>query len=172
MIRTAGVPESGRNPLAWLCVMLLLCVATGLQSSIAYRIGLWDGVPDFVLTVTLVAALTGDTASGAIIGFIGGLLAAAVGGQTVGTYISTRTLTAWLAAWTTGRFIERHSWVVVLCVFVGTFVAELLFLLGYPHTSPGFWVRSTLLDACFNAVLAIPVYLLLRLLGWCQQPSK
>jgi rod shape-determining protein MreD len=151
---------------AWLWLALLFGLAAGMQSSVATRVGFFGGSPDFLLTLTLTAALLADAQAGAIIGFVGGLLAATVAGQTVGTYIVTRTLAAWQAAWTTGRFIESRPWVVVLGVGVGTLLTEVLYLLGYPHVRLGIWWRATLVTGACNAFLSIPTYLLLKRLGW------
>jgi len=157
---------------AWVWLILLFGLSAGFQSSIASRVGFLGGAPDFLLTLTLTAALLTDAATGAIVGFIGGLLAAAVAGQTVGTYISSRTFTAWLAAWTTGRFIESRPWVVVVGVCVGTLATEVLYLLGYPHIRLSLWWRATLISAVLNAVLSIPTYLILQRLGWQKDPNR
>lgn len=160
-----ALPRALPGP-AWLYLALLFGLASGLQSSLASRLGFFGGQPDFLLTLTLTAALLADAGVGAIVGFVGGLLAAAVAGQTLGTYIVTRTIAAWQAAWTTGRFLESRSWVVVLGVGVGTLATEVLYLFGYPHLSPARWVRATLIECLFNAALSIPTYLLLRKIGW------
>ncbi|MGC4046123.1 MAG: rod shape-determining protein MreD [Armatimonas sp.] len=156
---------------AWVWLILLFGLAAGFQSSIASRVGFFGGAPDFLLTLTLTAALLADAATGAIVGFVGGLLAAAVAGQTVGTYIASRTFTAWQAAWTTGRFIESRPWVVVLGVCVGTLATEILYVLGYPHIRLSLWWRATLVSALMNALLSIPTYFMLKRLGW-QKDSK
>jgi rod shape-determining protein MreD len=160
-----ALPRALPGP-SWLYLALLFGITAGLQSSLASRLGFLGGSPDFLLTLTLTAALLADAGVGAILGFVGGLLAAAVAGQTIGTYIVTRTVAAWQAAWTTGRFIESRSWVVVLGVGVGTLAAEVLYLLGYPHLTFAQWVKATLVESLFNAALSIPTYLLLRRIGW------
>ena len=160
-----ALPRALPGP-SWLYLAILFGVAAGLQSSLASKLSVFGGQPDFLLALTLTAALLADAGVGAILGFLGGLLAAAVAGQTVGTYIVTRTITAWQAAWTTGRFIESRSWVVVLGVGVGTLATEVLYLLGYPHIALGRWARATLIEALFNAALSIPTFLLLRKVGW------
>jgi rod shape-determining protein MreD len=170
MTRSLGTGSSS-DPIAlplsaWLWLALLFGLTAGMQSSLASRVGFLGGSPDFLLTLTLTAALLADAQAGAIIGFVGGLLAATVAGQTVGTYIVTRTFAAWQAAWTTGRFIESRPWVVVLGVGVGTLLTELLYLLGYPHVRLEIWWRATLVNAACNAFLSIPTYLLLKRLGW------
>lgn len=157
---------------AWVWLILLFGLSAGFQSSVASRVGFLGGAPDFLLTLTLTAALLADAATGATVGFIGGLLAAAVAGQTVGTYMASRTFTAWLAAWTTGRFIESRPWVVVFGVCVGTLATEILYLLGYPHIRLSLWWRATLISALLNALLSIPTYLLLKRLGWQKNAAR
>lgn len=148
-------------------LFLLLLLGAGLQTTLAPRLLLWGGQPDFVFAVAIAASLLVDAGTGALAGFAGGLITAALVGETVGTLIVSRTLAGFAA----GALGARLFRVNLLVVLAGTFVASLLANGVYALSAPAVFARSgggvgALMGAFGNALIALPIALLLRRLGW------
>lgn len=147
---------------------LLLLFAAGLQTTLAPRLLLLGGQPDFVFAVAVAASLLADAGTGALAGFAAGLITAALAGDTVGTLIVSRTL-AGFAVGALGARLFRANLVVVLA---GAFLASLLAHGVYALCAPAVFARGSggagavLTGAASNALIALPVALLLRRLGW------
>jgi rod shape-determining protein MreD len=160
-------PQTEPPPLrAALWYALLLLIAAGLQSTVAARISLFGGEPDFPLTLAEVAALLSNASVGAVAGFGTGLVTASLVGQTVGTYFVSRTISCWIAGWTTTHLYRGNALVVILGVLVASVLSEIIYLLAAPHLSLGHGLRASLIGSVWNAALAYPTLLLLRKCGW------
>lgn len=159
-------PSFPRAPRALAGFFLLLLLAAGLQTTLAPRLLLLGGQPDFVFAVAITGALLADAGVGALAGFAAGLITAALIGDTVGTLIVSQTL-AGFAAGALGARLFRANRSVVLA---GTFAASLLAHGVYALSAPAVFARGgaggVLTAAVGNALIALPVALLLRRLGW------
>lgn len=154
----------GERPILWLGVFLF--VAAAVQSSLADRMYAWGGQPDFVFAVVLAAALLSDASRGSVIGLCGGLLTAALVGETVGTFLVSRTLGGFVAGWLSSRLFRANAAVVIASVLTASFAGEALYVLAAPRIGLGVWLPAALVGAAWNAVLAVPITLLLRRAGW------
>jgi rod shape-determining protein MreD len=162
--RTVGTPPS---TLARILFGLLLLIFAALQGAFAYRMALWGGQPDFILTLTLVAALLSDATLGCYVGFAGGLMTAAVASQTTGTYLVSRTIAGYVAGAMTARLHRGNIGVIFLVVLVASLVAHLSYSLAAPPRGEFLdWVRAVGFGALWNAVLSLPISFLLRRCGW------
>jgi rod shape-determining protein MreD len=160
-------PSFPRAPRALAGFFLLLLLAAGLQTTLAPRLLLLGGQPDFVFAVAIAAALLADAGVGALAGFAAGLITAALIGDTVGTLIVSQTL-AGFAAGALGARLFRTNLVVVLA---GALAVSLLAHAAYALSAPAVFARGggaggVLTAAVGNALIALPVALLLRRLGW------
>ncbi len=161
-----STPSGG--PRAVLSLCLLLLVAAALQGSLSPRWYFWGGQPDFVFTLILAAALLSDAGLGALLGLGGGLLTAALVGETVGTFLVSRTLGGFVAGWISGRLFRASAGVVLLSAGVASLASEAVYVLAAPRLGLESGLRSALVGAGWNALLAIPATALLRRLGWGQ----
>jgi rod shape-determining protein MreD len=148
--------------------MLLFLAGSAAQSTLAYPLhDLLGAQPDFLLTILLCAALLSDAATGCVVGFAGGLLTASLTGQIVGTLLVTRTAAGFLAGSLTTRVFETNTLIVMLGVFVTSLATFLLQTLVAPQQiGLALWLQETLGGAVWNAVISLPVSILLRRSGW------
>jgi hypothetical protein len=160
-----GTPEwPSRRAILWFLVLLL--VAGGLQSTVAAHFTFWNAQPDFPMALALAAALLSDAATGSLAGFAAGLVSGSIVGQTLGTFLVTRTLAGFVSGSFTARLYGANLGVVVLGVFTGSVVAEILHGLAAPRISLLHWIQTALLGGAMNALLALPLSALLRRCGW------
>jgi LytS/YehU family sensor histidine kinase len=154
----------GRAAVFWL--LLLFPILGGAQSVFAPGLHFFGGQPDFVLTLALVAALLTDAAVGSLLGLFAGLVSASLVGQAVGTFLVSRTIAGFIAGSFTERLYGKNWGVMLLGVFVGSVVADLLNGLATPRISLLHWLQSALVGGTMNALLAIPLSLILQRCGW------
>lgn len=148
---------------------LLLVLMIGLQSVLSRQLTVFGASPDFLLTLMLSAALLTDASTGACVGFVDGLaMAGTTFGQTPGTYIVTRTISGYVVGGLRRRFLPSGIFAAVLGVALGSALAGVLYGLSVPRIGVTRFIQSTFLGALYNAVLAVPVSLCLRKLGWGQ----
>ncbi len=146
--------------------VLLLLLAAGLQTTLAPRLLLWGGQPDFVFAVSIAASLLTDAGGGALAGFAGGLVTAALTGETVGTLIVSRTLAGFAAGALASRLFRANVLVLLAGAFVAGLIAQGVYALSAPAVAARAGAGTALAGAVENALLALVVALLLRRLGW------
>jgi rod shape-determining protein MreD len=154
------------SPLSVVLYIILLLIGAGLQSTAAAGIAFRGAHPDFVLTIALSAALLSDASVGCLAGFGAGLVMTSVVGRTLGTFLVSRTIAGYVAGLVTKRLYRGNAGVVLLGVFIGSIIAEIVYGLSDPRLTLSHWVQTTLLGAGMNAVLALPMTVILRYLGW------
>lgn len=153
---------------AGLSFLVLLVAAAVLQSTLAPRVFVLGGQPDFVFTVIIAGALLADAGLGALFGLAGGLLTAALVGETVGTFLVSRTLAGFVAGAVGARLFRGNIFVVIAGVVLASLVAEGVYVLSAPGVAarPAGGLQAALIGTLWNALLALPVSALLRRLGW------
>ena len=161
---TTANAAPGRLAIVWFA--LFLFVAAGMQAAFASRLTFFGGQPDFILTVALAAALLSDASTGCLVGMAGGLLSAATVGETVGTFLVSRTIAGFIAGLLTNRLYRGNVGVIFLGVLATTLIAEVVHAFAAPRGSLHEWVQSIAVSAVMNAVLALPLTVLLRRCGW------
>ncbi len=146
----------------------LVWLAATLQGRAAHALSIHGAQPDFPLIVLACGALLLGSARGTLLGFWAGLLAAASLPQTFGSLFASR-IAAGAFAGSLGRSLIRDNLIVApLVVLAATFLTELISVLMAPglavhHVRRWLWLLGG--ELVYNALLALPVSLLLRL---CQ----
>ena len=159
------------GPRAVIALLVLLFVAAALQGAFSARLYRWGGQPDFIFTVVMCAALLSDAGLGALLGLAGGLMTAALVGETVGTFLFSRTIAGFVAGALSARLFRANIGVIMLSIVAASAVAQILYILSAPQVGLMPWLRSTLVGAGWNALLAIPATIALRRFGWGPEPG-
>jgi hypothetical protein len=143
-------------------VAAFIVLSTVLQGRVAHAVSLHGITPDFgLVTLACGATLVGGTRSVGL-GFWAGLLMAALVPGTPGTFLVSRTFAGAFAGWLHGSVI-RDS--VLVPPFVGltvTLIAELVYVLMAPTHHLRAWAVTRGGEIVYNALLALPVYGLMR----------
>ncbi len=146
---------------------LIVWLAAVLQGRLAHALSVHGAQPDLPLVALACGALLVGSARGAALGFWAGLLAAAAFPQTYGSLFVSRILAGAFAGGF-GRSLIRDNLIVPpLVVLAATILAELLYVLMAPGLAVHHarrWAELAGGEALYNTLLALPIYLLLRLL--------
>ena len=150
-----------------LMAMLAVWAAAVLQGRCAHALSIHGAQPDLPLVVLACASLLVGSARGAVLGFWAGLLAAAAFPVTYGSLFVSRILAGAFAGGF-GRSLIRENLVVPpLVVLAATVLAELISVLMAPGAAIHHLRRWLVLaggETLYNTLLALPVFLLLRLI--------
>jgi rod shape-determining protein MreD len=143
-------------------VAAFLLLAAVLQGRVAHAIEIRAAEPDLVLVVlTCGGTLLGGEAA-IILGFWAGLLTAALFPDTIGSYLASRTIAGAFAGWLQGSVIRDSIAVPPLASLATVFVAECTYALMTPTHDLHVWLVVRGGEMLYNALLAVPVYALLR----------
>ena len=146
---------------------LVIWLAAVLQGRAAHTLSLHGAQPDLPLIALSCGAFLLGSERGAVLGFWTGLLAASAFPATYGSMFVSR-IAAGAFAGAFGRSLIRDNWIVPPVVALATtLLAELLHVLmapglAVPHLRH--WAGLLGGELLYNAALALPVSLLLRLL--------
>ena len=149
-----------------LLVAGLIWLAAIGQGRAAHALSIRGAQPDFPLVVLACGSLTLGGARGALLGFWAGLLTAALLPMTYGSVFVSR-IAAGAVAGGLGRSLIRDNLVVApLVVVASTLLTEGLGALIAPGSAVHdvrHWLRLLGGEMVYNAILAVPISLLLRL---------
>lgn len=151
-----------RRSLGLALALFLACLA---QMVYADALRLFGAPPDFVLLIALLGAMFCDANGGALIGFCAGLLRASIAGPPhagFGSMVVSTTLVGFGIGWLEKRIFRDNPLLALAFAAVGTALAEALFFIFSPQPHILHWARGLGLTTLYNALLALPVYLLLR----------
>jgi len=146
---------------------LMVWLAFVLQGRAAHAVSIHGAQPDLPLVVLSCGALLVGSARGAVLGFWAGLLAASVFPQTYGSLFVSRILAGAFAGGFGRNLIRDNLVVPPLVVLATTTLAELLYVLMAPNLAVHHvrrWAEQAGGEVLYNTLLALPVYLFLRLL--------
>jgi rod shape-determining protein MreD len=147
----------------WLGISLLIAII--LQAAFADKIKFFGLKPDLTLVVALTGAMFCEPNGASFLGFMAGLLHAsfaAPAGGGVGAIIVSRTLICF-GIGLLGEHLYRDSLrIACLAVTVATLLTEIVFYVIAPQPLVAVWFRHAVGTAVYNALLAVPLYLLLR----------
>jgi rod shape-determining protein MreD len=148
--------------------VLLVLVVVLLQVSIVQRIEVGDASPDLVVLVVVSLALLSNSVDGAATGFLAGLSLALFAALPLGPHALIATLVGYFAGrWGEALVTDEHPLPPLVVGVVATFAMQmgrpLLDFLVNPYASAagGLWDDVAIVTLT-NAVLAIPVYALVR----------
>jgi rod shape-determining protein MreD len=147
---------------------LLVLIAALLQVSVVQGITAFGASPDLLVLVVVSTALLDGSVAGAAYGFIGGVsigLAAAIPlgpHALVGTFIGY-----WAGRWGELLVTDEHPVPPLLAGIVGTLAMQIgrplvEFLMVPGSSGAGIFGTQTLVATVFNAVLVVPVYVVVR----------
>ena len=144
----------------------LLWIAAILQGRVAHAISIRGAQPDFPLVVLSGSAILVGSVRGSLLGFWAGLLAAVSFPASYGSLFAGRICAGALAGSLGSSLIRSNLLVPPLVTLAATLLAEVLCLLMAPGPAlhhPRRWLIQTGSELLYNAALATPIYLLLRL---------
>ena len=142
-----------------------LLMAAVLQCVYADAMQVGGARPDLLTATAIVGALFCDANGGAALGFFAGLLLASLASPPhggFGSLIVSRTLVGFGVGWLEERLFRDRALLAVVLVALGTLLADLLFFLFAPQPHILHWASALLKTALYNAILALPLYWLLR----------
>lgn len=146
--------------------LLWLIVAAGLQQAVAHRIAIGWGLPDFLLVTAILLSMERSSDGAALTGFAAGLLMGALQNEAMAAYAISRMAASMIAAKIAGNLLDRGPLNVTIVAAVCTLVSGGVYLFVVPFVSPmpniGGHLADTIGAAIYNAVIAIPTYLLFR----------
>ena len=157
-------------------VLLARSIAVALQTLVVSRVSVLGVTADLFLIFTVVVAMGRGSMEGAIFGFFAGLVADIAFFQPLGV----RALVYVLAGYFVGMFVARFGmltpWGVLFLAGGASFVAQFVFGLFQYIMGPraGFLTMvgtQMLPEAVLDALVAVPVYVLLVRLRVIQPPA-
>ncbi|MGI4790152.1 MAG: rod shape-determining protein MreD [Janthinobacterium lividum] len=144
----------------------LIWIAAILQGRVAHAISIRGAEPDFPLVVLSSSAILVGSTRGSLLGFWAGLLAAVSLPSVYGSLFVSRIVAGAFAGNLGSSLIRANLLVPPLVTLAATVLAEMICMLMAPgpalHHSRR-WLIQTGSEILFNTVLALPVYLFLRL---------
>lgn len=162
-LRIAIKPSTRRVLALYGAILLSAVVQATFASALCFR----GARPDLLTATAILCALQCSANEAAGIGFLAGLFFAALTSPPrsgFGSLIVSRTLVGFAVGWMEDRIERDNPLLAVLLVAIGTALADALFFLFAPQRPIMHWVRGMGLSTLYNAVLALPLYLLLRLM--------
>ncbi|HZO89537.1 MAG TPA: rod shape-determining protein MreD [Chthonomonadaceae bacterium] len=143
---------------------MLLCAAI-LQGLYADSLQVHGARPDLLLLTAILGSLFCDINGSAALGFFAGLLHAALAAPPnggFGSLIVSRTLVCLGVGWLEERVFRDNPLIALFLAALGTALAEGLFFLFAPQHHVLRWTHNVGLTTLYNAVLALPLYFLVR----------
>lgn len=153
---------AARRILGTVAALFLSALAQAVYAN-ALQIG--GARPDFPLAVALILSLFSNANGGAALGFTAGLLHASLASPPAGGFgslIVSRILVCVGVGWLEEKMYRDNAFTALALVALGTACAELLFFVFAPHPNILLWARHLGLTTLYNAVLAIPLYVVVR----------
>ena len=148
-----------------LLIAFLIWIAAIFQGRVAHAVSILGAQPDFPLVVLSGSAILVGSSRGSLLGFWTGLLAAVSFPAAYGSLFAGR-IAAGTFAGSLGSSLIRANWLVPpLVTLAANLLAELIGLLMAPGLAlhhPRRWFLQTGGELLYNALLALPISLLLR----------
>lgn len=143
-------------------IIFLFYVSAALEASVSTQAAILGVGPNFLLVVALTCALYLAPATAAAYGFAAGMLLGLISGANLFSYVLSTVIAAYsLAAFQRLEF-QVNSVLAAGLVGAGTLIAQLIFMIFAPPSELLVFLGVTLGMAVYNAVLALPLYGLLK----------
>jgi hypothetical protein len=142
---------------------MLACVA--LQNSWPTWLAIHGQAPDLALVLTLATGLARGPQEGFISGFIGALLIGSGQGLPFAPLFIKFMSVGFVAGLLRGRLVSDRAMVAALLSLVAIVVVRLITLVLVPPPSPWAWLRETLAQAPYSALMAAPLFALVNTLN-------
>lgn len=146
--------------------VLLFVIAVILQTLVVSRISVLGVTADLFLILTVIVGLGRSSLEGALFGFFAGIVHDTIFFQTLGLHALIFVLVGYFVGMFKARFETVNLWAVFILAGVSSFAAQLVFgLFQYamgPRAAFFTMVGTQMIPgAVFDALVAIPVYILL-----------
>jgi rod shape-determining protein MreD len=151
---------SGRR--TWIALGLFLLAAFCVHVAHVTDMQIYSARPNLTVMALLVGCLFLDAGSGAVFGFLCGALEASYAGIFVGSILVSRSIVGFALGAMEERVFRDNVFVAMLLTLLGTFAVEALFYLFAPQPNFPGWAVRVAGESVYNAVLALPAYLILR----------
>lgn len=145
-----------------LIVVLGFWLAAILQQSLAPRLAIGGGSPDFLILFAFCLSLVSRPGAGALLGLASGAIQGALTGATLAHFVLSRAAIAFGLSYVDQSGVDLGRRTAAVSIGVATLVSQLVLMLLAPPTEIGPYLRATIFTATYNGVLAIPLYGLLR----------
>jgi len=158
-MRNKGLVSAGK-------AVLLFAIAVILQTMVVSRISVLGVSADLFLVLTVIVGLGLGSLEGALFGFFAGVVHDTIFFQTLGVHALIFVLVGYFVGMFRARFQTVNLWAVFILTGVSSFAAQFAFGLFQYSMGPraGFFTMlgtQMIPGAVFDALIAIPVYILL-----------
>ena len=145
--------------------LVVILIAFVIQNAIVPYIKIYGVQPDVILIVIISFSFLEGPSFGSVNGFFGGLLQDLLAVRGFGVGMISKTLIGYSSGMLEKTVFSENHILVAPALAVATILSQLIylwlsFILGYEaHIA---FLNSTLPQAFYNAILAIPLYLILE----------
>lgn len=146
-------------------VVYAVCAAAGtvLQTSWLVYLPLWGGIADPLLPIILTVGLLHGSEDGALVGAGIGLLHDIMSGSPLGLGMAAGACVGFAAGLGERSLSLDSTWLPAVGGAVLTMLSAIVMLIGthligLSHVSAGEFARATLGSACYNAIIAVPIF--------------
>lgn len=143
-------------------IALSLWLAAILDHGVSQRISIFGAQPNFLLIITLVVGLTAQNPAAVWTGFFSGVLQACLIGANLTQFVISRIAGGLLSARLGALEVEIGLVFASVFVGLGSVLSELVLMFLAPPRSIPDYLRDTITSGLYNAVLALPIYAVLR----------
>ena len=140
----------------------LVGLFTLVHLSISNHLRMFSVSPNLAVTALLTACMFLDSSASLYLGFAVGLVESSFVGRFIGSLIVTRCLVAWLVSLLEDRIYRDYLLIAIVTVFAGSISMQLFFYLFAPQADFFRWFLSAILQATYNGIFSIPIFLLMR----------
>jgi rod shape-determining protein MreD len=146
-------------------VVYMVCAAAGtiLQTAWLTYVPLWSGIADPLLPIIMTVGLLHGSEDGALVGAGIGLLHDIMSGSPLGLGMAAGACVGFTAGLGERSISLESTWLpavggAALTVLSALVVIIGTHLIGLNHVAAGEFARATLGSACYNAVIALPIF--------------
>lgn len=140
----------------------LLWIGAAANLGLSERLSVFGAHPDFLLCTLGVMALYLSQRGAMILGFFTGATFGALAGSGLSAFIASRMVASLVPGIATAVDLERNALTAAISAFLVTLIARLVLLFLLPPPSILSFLGATIRTSVFDAVLALPMWLLIH----------
>lgn len=141
--------------------VVFLGLATVAQATFAAMLSVGLARPDLLLITMVCLCVLSPVNAGLGIGLCGGILSAAMSGVDYGSFLASRIAAGWASAAMARAMRADNPLMPLAAVCATTVISQTIFFVMAPD-APVFWAQTSLGELVYNAILALPIYLVVR----------
>ena len=143
-------------------IALSLWIAAILDHGVSQRIAIFGATPNFLLIIPLVVGLTAQNPAAVWTGFFAGLTQACLIGANLTQFVVSRIAGSFVTARLGALDVEIGVVLAGIFVGFGSLLSDVVLMFLAPPRSIPDYLRDTITSGLYNAVLALPIYAVLR----------